>query len=136
MRPGYTLMSEKDYEGVTFPKEVAADLLGVTLVKERTGDVYWTPTRDVIRQMEGRLNAYVQAELPEVAPHLSSYKRQYFGFERQNNRFILIVGFCEPLNIDWRRELVALPDAPGCYLEAQYDVANDVLLYAWTNYEQ
>lgn len=136
LNPAYTFLEEDGYSGVIFSGKKAADLLGVMLISDRTEELYWTPSRNVIRDMERRLKAYVRDELPEISPNLSDFRRQYFGFKRHDNRSILLIGFCEPLGVEWRQVLVALPDSPACYLEAQYDVENDVLLYAWTSFGQ
>jgi hypothetical protein len=83
--------------------------------------------------MEKEFTQYKQEHLPEVAPQLFSYKRQYFGFTRVGVNLIFIVGFCELSDVNWRKELVSLPEVTNCYFEAQYDASNNTFLYAWTH---
>jgi hypothetical protein len=134
--PGYTVIRNQDFEGVIFSKVRAVDLLGVMLLNEHDDDMYWTPTEDDIIALEKRIREYAAANLPALDPHLSLVKRQYYGFVRQESPIIMVVGFCDVAEIDWHRELVTLPATSGCYVEAQYDVINDVMLYAWASFEQ
>lgn len=133
--PAYTIIRQQDFEGVIFNKRRAADQLGVMLLNEHDDAMYWTPTEDDILALEKRFREYTAANLPALNPRLSLVKRQYYGFVRQESPIIMVVGFCDGAEIDWHRELVTLPATSGCYVEAQYDVINDVMLYAWASFE-
>ena len=86
--------------------------------------------------LEVQLDAYVNEQVPALASWLNSYRRQYFGFLRDGKQLIMVVGFCKPVSIDWRREMVTLPESGGCYFESQYDAANDDFLYLWEGVER
>jgi hypothetical protein len=101
------------------------------LNNERDDSGYWTPTKSQIFALESRLSSQVRKQNSSFAFLLPSYRRQYFGFIREGRAMIWIVGFCGSIDVDWRRELVSLPDTGGCYFEAQYDVGDDALLYVW-----
>ncbi len=134
--PTNEIISEQEFEGVIFSSESAAETLQVMLVTERAKEAYWTPSKAQIVDLERRLDLYVQEQMPSLAPWLTTYKRQYFGFIRDDRHLIMVVGFCKPVNIDWRRELVTLPETAGCYFEAQYDALNDDILYLWEGAER
>ena len=137
LQPGTTVITEKEFEGVIFTKERAADVLRYIVVNEVTEEAYWTPSKDEVFALEQQLNINIARKDLEFKGQLSDFKRQYFGFIRDGNQLVLIVGFCEPVGVEWHRELVTLPDmAVGCYFEAQYDPANDKILYLWQNSEQ
>lgn len=124
-------IKEETFEGVVFSQEDAARLLDVMLVKERDDEAYWMPEETQILMLEKQLDSQVQAQLPALASQLTTYKRQYFGFVRDERALIWIVGFCDTGDVDWQNDLVSFSDTPGCYFEAQYDVDNDTLLYVW-----
>ncbi len=134
--PSNKIITEQEFEGVIFSSERAAETLRVMLVNERAKENYWTPSKAQIVDLERRLDLYVQEQMPSLAPWLNTYKRQYFGFIRDGRQLIMVVGFCKPVNIDWRRELVTLPETAGCYFEAQYDALNDDILYLWEGAER
>ncbi len=133
--PSYTAIDEEDFEGVIFSDRRSSDLLGVMVTNDRNEDSYWTPPEKQILALEERLRIRVQEQLPLLAPWLNTYRRQYFGFVRDGKQLIMIVGFCKQSDKDWRRELITLPEADGCYFEAQFDVTNDVFLYVWQGSE-
>lgn len=125
-------LNEKDYEGVIFIPEIAADVLRFTLLHENIDEAYWSPSRMDVSRIETQLTKYVQVDIPSLEEQLVNYKRQYFGFFRNEMPLVLIIGFCGQTKRDWRHELVSISDvAPGCYFESQYDVANGVFLYFW-----
>ncbi len=136
LNPANTSVRENEYVGIIFSGKKAADQLGVMLLNERNDAEYWTPSKDDIMALEKRFREYVEANLPALDPARALFRRQYYGFVRQNRPIIMIVGFCEVTGIDWRQELVTLPATSGCYVEAQYDVINDAMLYAWSNLDQ
>jgi len=131
LRPANKIIREERFEGVIFSKENAAQVMGFMLTNDRADNAYWTPTKGEIVTIEEQFAPYVQDQLPAVARNLSGYKRQYIGFERDGRRQLMIVGFCNSPNAEWGSELVTVPDAGGCYLEAQYDVTNGDFLYVW-----
>ena len=133
--PSYTVIDEEAFEGVIFSGRRSSDLLGVMVTNDRNEDSYWTPPEKQILALEERLRIRVQDQLPLLAPWLNTYKRQYFGFVRDGKQLIMIVGFCKQSDKDWRRELITLPEADGCYFEAQFDVAFDDFLYVWQGSE-
>jgi hypothetical protein len=106
------------------------------LIKDDPDSAYWTPTQDLILEMEEQLHAHIQEQTPFLATNLSNYKRQYFGFIRDGRKQIFIVGFCEPVSLDWRKELVTSPIAGKCYLEAQYDLEDGQIQYLWQKTER
>jgi hypothetical protein len=48
----------------------------------------------------------------------------------------MVVGFCAEAAIDRCRDLAAAPATSGCFAEVQFNAINDVMLYAWANFEQ
>lgn len=92
------------------------------------------PAKQILA-LEERLNIQVRDQLPLLASWLNTYRRHYYGFMRDGKQLIMIVGFCKETEKDWRSELITLPDAVGCYFEAQFDVASDDFLYVWQNQE-
>jgi hypothetical protein len=129
--PSNRIITEEDFEGVIFSNRNAADSLRYMLVNERTEEAYWTPSNAQIVDLEVRLDSYVNEQVPILASWLNTYRRQYFGFIRDGKQLIMVVGFCKPVSIDWRREPVTLPESGGCYFEGQYDATNDDFLYLW-----
>lgn len=102
------------------------------LLSERAENAHWTPTKEELSAMEKNLSNYVGEQIPEVSVELSQFNRQYFGFFRDDMKLIMIILFCEPVMSNWQEELVSVADtAPGCYIEAQYDVAKENFLYLW-----
>jgi hypothetical protein len=55
---------------------------------------------------------------------LSKYKRQYLGFVLNGQKKIFINFFCDPFNIDWKRQLVSVFDGGDCFFRVTYDVAS------------
>ena len=134
LKPANPIIAGKDFEGVVFTKENAADLLGVAVSNDRSGEAYWTPAKADIINVESQLALYAERQAPALAVQLPSFKRQYFGFIRDGKRLILIVGFCPLSGNRWQREIVSLADMPyGCYFEAQYDFTSGTFLYLWQN---
>ncbi len=134
--PSNRIITGKDFEGVIFSDRNAAVSLRFMLVNETGEDAYWTPSKAEIVDMEVQLDSYVNEQVPALGPWLNSYRRQYFGFIRDGKQLIMVVGFCKPVGIDWRREMVALPESGGCYFEGQYDATNDEFLYLWEGVER
>jgi hypothetical protein len=133
LNPSNEVIIANELEGVIFHRNNASKVLGYMLTNEQSIEAYWNPTKADILEMEKEFTQYLQVNLPEIAPKLSSYKRQYFGFNREGVNLIFIVGFCELLDVNWRSELVALSEETDCYFEAQYDASNNTFLYAWTH---
>ena len=73
-------LNEKDYEGVIFIPEIAADVLRFTLLHENIDEAYWSPSRMDVSRIETQLTKYVQVDIPSLEEQLVNYKRQYFGF--------------------------------------------------------
>ena len=134
--PRNSTVSEKNYQGVIFHHKKAVDVLGWMLIKDDPDGAYWTPTKGQIAEMEAQLHIYAQKQLPVLAFGLDNYKRQYFGYVRDGREQIFVVGFCEPVGVDWQKELVTSPVTSDCYFEAQYDLENEQILYLWEKYEQ
>lgn len=97
------------------------------LTKDNLDDEYWTPHKKEILDIEMQLKIRTQEQLPALSSQLSLYKRQYFGFTRGGKDIVFFVGFCHPVDVDWKNELVSMPMAADCYFEAQYDIAEDRL---------
>jgi hypothetical protein len=115
---------------VIFHKDNSAEVLNHTLVNETLEDTYWTPKQIEIVELEAALTDYISDHVPGLLGGLSGYKRQYFGFVRDNKKIIFFSGFCEPAPVDWREKLVSLGMA-DCYFEGQYDVADRSIIYFW-----
>jgi len=64
------------------------------------------------------------------------YEATKIEFVGDNCQLILFDGFKELLWIDSRRESAPFHKPPASNLGIQFDVVSDVLLYAWTNFEQ
>jgi hypothetical protein len=137
MTSGNKSVKTNDYEGIIFSRQNAQRLLGVALVNEHSEGAYWTPSKNDIGEMERELQAYAQVRLPELSQRLGEFRRQYFGFVRKGEKMILVIGFCGTVNVDWRREMVSLPEtASGCYFEGQYDVTLGDFTYLWISSEK
>lgn len=137
LRPTNILLNEKDYEGVIFMPDNAANVLRYTLLQENIDEAYWLPSQAYISRIETQLTKYVRKEIPSLEGQIVNYKRQYFGFYRKEKPLVLIIGFCGQTQKDWHQELISISDVPpGCYFEAQYDVANGGFLYFWQSPKQ
>jgi hypothetical protein len=130
LRPGTRVIRRGDLEGAIFGRQAAADVMRSTLAQDATN--YWTPTRGQILAMEERLRMHVWLEHPVLARSLSEYKRQYFGFVREGQRRILIVGFCAADDLDWTQEFVSAAESRDCRFEAEYDLSTGQVLHFWT----
>jgi hypothetical protein len=119
-----------DLEGVIFGRRAAAATMRSALAQDATD--YWTPNRGQILAMEERLRVHVWLEHPVLARSLSTYKRQYFGFAREGQRRILIVGFCEADDLNWTQDFVSAAESRDCRFEAEYDVPTGQILHFWT----
>ena len=129
--PRNITITESEFQGVIFHEANAADELGFMLTKEGSEEAYWTPGKTEILNIEKQLITHTQEQLPSLSSRLSRYKRQYFGFIRGERDLVFIVGFCQPVNVEWSEQLVSMPLAADCYFEAQYDMAGGHFLYVW-----
>lgn len=130
LRPDTHLITQDEFKGVIFGQRAAAKALGSMLTDGDT--LYWTPSRDQVRQLEARLRMHVARERPDIGVRLVTYRRQYFGFTRGAMQRIYVVGFCDEGDLDWRREFISTAESAGCHFEAEYDVGTDRLSFFWT----
>ena len=131
LRPDTRVIERPEYTGVIFGRQAADRALGQMLTDGETA--YWTPSRAQVARLESRLRAHVARE-GAAATALDAYRRQYFGFTRDDARRIYVVGFCDVHtdNVDWRREFVSTAETFGCHFEAEYDIASETISFYWT----
>lgn len=104
-------------EGVILP-EADADRLTAGLVP---GDevTYWTPTTANVERAE-QVIAAEQGDLQQM--------RQYAGFIEDDQRKIVVNGFCDDLGFDWQTsDIVRVDDGGDCYFTAIFNVDADEL---------
>jgi len=123
------------YRGVILPADAGAE----------TGEAdegTWVPTSEQVRAAERRLAAYVRAGAAEREPGpwkpLSDYHRQYLGTLRDGRRCIyinlLLRSWWESARKrgrDGDRQLVVVFDGGDTFMQAEYDVeANEILWFS------
>ena len=125
------LVEGDGYEGIVFKPAAAERALGSMLRGEDA--TYWAPSNRDIAALERALAVYVARSAPGGLA-LAEYHRQYFGFTRDGDRRVYVVGFCDddPAARNWRHEFVPLGEAQLCHFEAEYDLATGRVVRYWT----
>lgn len=99
-------------------------------VQKLSPKVDWTPDYQDIRRLEEGLVPYL---LESGAPHaediardLNRYIRQYFGYTRNGQKWILTYAICDRLSGDlgslWRELVVRIADGGWCVFSVEYNV--------------
>lgn len=94
---------------------------------------YWTPSRQDVLDLEGKLEPYIQANSqyfhhPPV--DLSNYKRQYFGEMLGGSRIITGHFFCTRGEYNWKKVLILFQffDGGDCFFSLQYNVDEGIFV--------
>ncbi len=85
---------------------------------------YWTPSPEVIAEVERRLPRYVNLYAPKynkkLKGDLAQYKRQYLGYTLAGRRMVYVNAFCEEFE-RWRRAFIWVYGGGECFFQVSYD---------------
>lgn len=91
----------------------------------------WLPKPDDIASLESKLPAYLsnaeEVGAHEISTNLNQYKRKYFGYTKEGERWISLVGLCSKF---WRRtsrnfrtQQRPFTDMGICYFLVEYNLS-------------
>lgn len=85
---------------------------------------YWTPTPEVIAEVERRLPGYVNIYAPKyntkLKGDLAQYKRQYLGYTLAGRKMVYVNAFCEDFD-RWRHAFIWVYGGGECFFQVSYD---------------
>lgn len=139
--PAVFVVTGEDFEAYVFSAEVAQEQrLGEYLISPNaTG--YWTPDAADIQTLEANIEAFVDANAnafydPQepAAVRLPDYARQYFGYERDGQRFIYGSFLCDVDYVTERpNQWVVVLDGGACFFQFHYDIATQTFFDLMVN---
>jgi hypothetical protein len=119
----FEVIKTERFEGVIVPRERAVEFMkGFSGVEEKGA---WTPGKDEVLKLEGKLESYLKKAAAKRSPNLwsklAAYKRQYVGITRNGRRVIFANFFCNAFDVDWKTKPVSVSDGGDCYFTVLYD---------------
>jgi hypothetical protein len=102
-------------------------------------DGFWTPSTDVIIQLEDGLADYLSQHdsffyrQPPAWERLDEYQSQYIGLQRAGSQIIYGNFFCNNLGMEWQKDLVIVMDGGDCYFQIEYDVGEGAFIMLMVN---
>jgi hypothetical protein len=90
---------------------------------------YWTPDKKDIDRLENMIAVHLRSiEMPaaqRLSTRLPGYKRQYFGYSIDGQKWIFVNGFCADVwrqDDSWVDTFVGYLDGGDCFFRIHYDV--------------
>ena len=119
----FEVIKTERFEGVIVPRERAVEFMkGFSGIEEKGA---WTPGKNEILKLEGKLKSYLKKAAPGRSPNLwsklATYKRQYVGITRNGRKVIFANFFCNAFGVDWKTKPVSVSDGGDCYFTVFYD---------------
>ncbi|MCQ3930670.1 MAG: hypothetical protein DPW16_09430 [Chloroflexi bacterium] len=122
------VVTGQDFEAMVFNTE-AQQFGDYTIFPNPTG--YWTPSESDIQTLEAHIEVFLTEHIEDIYQHqlpveawLPDYARQYFGFERDGERYIYGNFLCDrDLLLDYPNQLVMVEDGGDCFFQFHYNPA-------------
>jgi hypothetical protein len=128
---GWTVVQGEGYEGVLVPEDQGRALIDFYV--SGTVRAVWTPSEEIVARLEEDLPSYLEI-MAAVTPGISAdfidrlptYKRQYVGFNQEEDglALILVNATCAGDDEIWRTQPVIVMDGGDCFFRVIYNPGN------------